>query len=263
VKTIKLKHQSHLSHPKIHAASSLLNTESRIFLCSDDQYTLFELHENKWKSHSWDNAPTLPINSIELKKVKPDFECLLKISKNEIGLIPSGSKDNRSLALILNFLSQEFRTLNLKSFFSELSMKIQKINIEGALSLESEYLFLNRGIGEFKSSIIRVDRDSFKIKNIHEIDFGLTDNLHLHGSELSIHNNKLFALAVAENASNSYEDGKIHGSGFFKLSMDNFEVEEIFIFDHIIKAEGLCRYQDEWLIATDPDGEGISQFYSF
>ncbi len=263
MKKIILNHLSSLSHSNIAAASSLLEIQSRIFLCSDDQYTLFELIDQKWISHKWAAAPLLPSDAVGLKKVKPDFECLLKFTEEEIALFPSGSKENRSLALIYNLRSNNFRTLDLKVFFSELSLKIKKINIEGALFLGDEFLFLNRGIGDFKSSLIIVNRDSLKIKSIHEIDFGALDTIQLHGSELCIYNNELFVLAVAENASNSYDDGKIHGSAFFRLALDDFKIKESFTFDNILKAEGLCRYQDHWLIATDPDGEGLSQFYTF
>ena len=60
-----------LMHPKINSASSLINLKNRIFLCCDDQYGLYELSSNgKWTHFIWDLAPELPIDLLELKKVK-------------------------------------------------------------------------------------------------------------------------------------------------------------------------------------------------
>ena len=92
-----LLHPVELMHPKINSASSLINLSGRVFLCCDDQYGLYELSsDGKWIHYLWELAPALPIELVELKKVKPDFESLLcsAFDLESILLIPSGSKLN-------------------------------------------------------------------------------------------------------------------------------------------------------------------------
>jgi hypothetical protein len=89
---------------------------------------------------------------------------------------------------------------------------------------------------------------------------------YLHGSELSLFEGALYALAVAEATANSYDDGEIRGSSLVKLSLEpseKFKVLEQWIFDRPVKLEGLCRWDNKWLVATDPDGNGLSEFYTF
>ena len=68
---------------------------------------------------------------------------------------------------------------------------------------------------------------------------------------------------MAEASPNSYDDGEILGSAIFKISPVTFKILDRWQFDRAIKAEGLCRYENQWLVATDPDGVGVSEFYCF
>lgn len=265
MKKIKLN-SLELCHSDISAASSLLNTGGRIFVCCDDQYALYELQNNKgWIQHLWPLAPHLPVDKVERKKLKPDFEALLGPlnDDNTILLVPSGSKDNRTQAFRFNLVEQSFVPLDMSDFFLNLSHKVELINLEGAAVYEHNYLFMNRGIGSTLSSLISVNPKSFAINNIFPLDFGSIDGVGLHGSELCLFENSLFVLAVAEASPNSYDDGEILGSSLVRLSLDNFQILDQWIFDLPIKAEGLCRWQDKWLLASDPDGVGVSEFFSF
>ena len=144
--------------------------------------------------------------------------------------------------------------------------KVSDVNIEGSIKIGSTYLFLNRGIGNKLSSIICVNSKSLTIDSIIDISFGTIGMTYLHGSELSFFDGSLYALAVAEATPNSYDDGEILGSSLFKLSLEpseKFKVLDKWIFDRPVKLEGLCRWQNKWLVATDPDGNGLSEFYTF
>lgn len=265
MKKIKLN-SLNLCLPDISAASSLLNTAGRIFVCCDDQYALYELENNEsWIQHPWPLAPHLPVDKTERKKIKPDFEALLGPLNNDntILLIPSGSKANRTKAFRFNLVEQSFVLLDMSEFFLNLSHRVELINLEGAAVFEQNYLFMNRGIGSNLSSLISVNPKSFVINDIFPIDFGCINGVGLHGSELCLFKNYLFVLAVAEASPNSYDDGEILGSSLVKLSLDNFQILDQWIFDLPIKAEGLCRWQDKWLMASDPDGIGLSEFFSF
>jgi len=250
----------------IAAASSLLIFGEKLYLCCDDQYTLFELDSNNlWHKHHWADAPILPTKSEERKKLKPDYEVLMNSYTNSSSLIlfPSGSKDNRTLALEYDLALKSFRSIDLTNFFLELREREKLINIEGGILLNDHFLLLNRGIGDHLSSLISVDAKNFIPIFNQNIDFGKFKDGYLHGSELYLYDGHLYALAVAEKSTNSYDDGEILGSGIFKISLNKFEILEAWHFDRPIKAEGLCRFRGKWLIATDPDGEGLSEFFQF
>lgn len=268
VKTIKLN-SLNIKSSLINSASSLISVKNRIFACCDDQYTLYELiDDNCWIQHKWKDAPDLPIDLMERKKVKPDFEALLGPvgDGNTLFLIPSGSKKNRTKALKFNLLDNQFSILDFKKLFDNLTKQLENLNIEGSVFFEEKYIFMNRGVQLKQSSLVTIDPTTFVIKSIDKIDFGLTKGVRLHGSELCVFEDCLYALAVAENSSNSYDDGEIVGSVLFKLSLkpgDCFRIIDQWDFDKIIKLEGLCRWHDNWLVATDPDGFGLSEFFNF
>jgi hypothetical protein len=265
LKTIELTPLD-LGRADINSASSLLNANGRIFTCCDDQYSLYELTDNqKWIKHHWADAPDLPTEPHARKKLKPDYEALLGpiLHSKKILLIPSGSKSNRTLALEFDLESNSFRPLDMSSFFKNLGNQIQLINLEGAETYGENYLFLNRGIQADLSSIIMVNPKSFQIEQISKIDFGSIDGVHLHGSELCLFDGAIYILAVAEASPNSYDDGAIIGSSLLKMSLDTFQILDQWKFNRPVKLEGLCRWQNKWLVTTDPDGNGISEFSSF
>ena len=153
--------------------------------------------------------------------------------------------------------------MNFEYMYKNLWNEIQLLNIEGAALYKGNYLFLNRGIMSSKSSIISVNSNTLEIEKIAEIELGIIGDVFLHGSELCIHENFLYALGVAEDADNSYDDGPIIGSSICKITLDDFKVLDRWKLNLPIKAEGLCRWKDKWMICTDPDGAGASKFYSF
>lgn len=254
----------HITTPAITAASALININNRIFTVCDDQYGLYELQNDLWIYHQDPNAPQLPKVKKELKVLKLDYEALLaSIDEDSILLIPSGSKANRTHVLSFNLLTNKFTPLNFGLMYKNLWNKIPLINIEGAVLYKGNYLFLNRGIMSSKSSIISVRSKTLDIEQIVEIDLGIIGDVFLHGSELCIHENFLYLLGVAEDADNSYDDGPIIGSSLFKFSLADFKVLDRWKLNLPIKAEGLCRWKDRWIICTDPDGAVPSKFYSF
>lgn len=253
-------------HQEIAAASSLINVNNRIFLCNDDQYSLFELVENlRWIEHRWKDAPLMPLDHTARKKVKPDYEALTKIDvdSNKILMIPSGSKENRVKVLAFDLVNNQFNPFEVLNLYADLKGKISSVNIEGAEFFRNHILLLNRGVSDQQSSLIKVNPKSFKIESNVSIEFGSIDGVPLHGSELCLFNDNLYVLAIAEDTPNSYDDGVVLGSSLFKLSVDSFEILEQWNFDKATKLEGLCRWNNTWLVASDPDGMGPSQFYSF
>lgn len=261
-KIIKLK-ATNLNHSVINSASSLHNVGDRIFVCCDDQYDLYELDKKNWSHHHWAKAPRLPKAHAARKKLKPDFEAILGPIENNLLIIPSGSKKNRDQGLMFDLETHLFIPVDFSDFFEKLVEEIKDINLEGSETHKKSFLFMNRGVGDKKSAIVTVKAKNLKIKSVHKLDFGSIKDVALHGSELCIFKNHLYVLAVAENSSNSYDDGMIMGSGLFKLSLESFEVLDCWMFDRPIKTEGLCRWQNKWLVATDPDGVGHSEFFTF
>lgn len=269
MKTLRLEPLS-LASVEITAASSLINVNGRIFLCSDDSYEIQELGPSssagpgQWLKHKWRGSPLLSIEPVDLKKVKPDFESMLKLDEHNILVLPSGSRPNRTKAMVFNISTGEFSLRDLSEFFAHLGDRVAKVNIEGALKTPGKIILMNRGVKSHPSSMICVDDKTWKIYMIMDIDFGRVDGIALHGSELCLWDDNLYALLVAEDADNSYDDGQILGSALVKMSVDDFQVNDQWQFDGGTKMEGLCRFHNErWLVVTDPDGKGQSEFYSF
>lgn len=263
MKRIKLE-PLYLEGPTIPSGSALINIEDRIFVCCDDMYSLFELlPDKKLIQHKWPEAPALPVDHKELKKVKPDFEALLDLGENKLLLIPSGSKANRTKALKFDLLNHQFAVFDMKIFFGNITEKLSLVNLEGAAAFKGDYLFLNRGALADLSSFLIVDQESFKIKSMVTVDFGEMKGIPLHGSELCIFEDSIFAIAVAEATDNSYDDGEIVGSSLFQICSKTFSIIERWEFDRPVKIEGLCRLQNHWLVVTDPDNVGESEFFTF
>lgn len=261
MKTINL-HPLNMKHPNLGAVSSLLNLGERIFATCDDQYTLYEWQKGKWQNYHWPLAPELPTEASVRKKFKPDFEVLLEIDSKTLMMFPSGSKSNRTQALQFDLDNHQFTLVDLSDFFSRLELRIPLINIEGGVKLQDHFILLNRGVGQNPSSLIKVQAKTFVIETVVDINFGTLNGTALHGSELCLFQNEIYALAVAEASDNSYDDGEILGSAWCKVTAEGF-IQEQHFFDLKIKTEGLCRYEDQWLVATDPDGVGLSQFFTF
>ncbi len=262
--TLKLK-SLNFAPSEITSASSLLNVDGRIFVCCDDQHSLYELRGQSWFQHKWSEAPVLPKNLKELKKVKPDFEALLGPIRDGAAmlLIPSGSKSNRTQVLKFDLQSHEFTAFDMLPFFQLLNHKLGSLNVEGTAIDGDDYIFMNRGALAEQSSLVRVEVSTLLIKSICKLDFGFLKDIPLHGSELCLFENKIYALAVAEDTSNSYDDGKVVGSALFEILLSDFSIQNAWQFELAVKLEGLCRYQNQWLVSTDPDGLGPSEFFSF
>lgn len=250
---------------EITSASSLLSVDERVFVCCDDQHSLYELKDQAWVRHPWLDAPVLSKDPVELKKTKPDFEALLGPIREgaAILLIPSGSKSHRTQVLKFDLQTHEYSAFDMLPFFQLLNHKLGSLNVEGTAVDGSDYVFMNRGVGANLSSLVRVDIDTLHIKQITALDFGMLGRVALHGSELCVFQNKLFALAVSEDSPNSYDDGEVKGSALFEISLNDFKIQRSYKFDRVVKLEGLCRWQQQWLASTDPDGVGPSEFFSF
>lgn len=242
-----------LSNSQITAASSLLNIGGRIFVCSDDQYSIYEYTDHGWKKFHWNEKPNGPLQ----KKLKPDFEALIQVDAETILMMPSGSKTNRTEVIYFNINKHSFTSLDLSHFFS----KIPSINLEGGAKIGEHLILMNRGVRNQPSSLITAHAQTFSILNIVNIDFGDIGGQPLHGSELCMDEGQLFSLAVAEDSDNSYDDGEILGSVLCQIDWMSGKVVSRQIFPFKIKTEGLCPYKNEWLVVTDPDGTGISEFY--
>lgn len=265
MKVIKLD-SLNLDCSEITSASSLINIEGRVFVCCDDQYSLYELNSNqKWIEYIWQQAPQLPTDSYKRKKLKPDFEALIGpiLDGNAIMLVPSGSKMNRTTALRFDLETHNFTSFDLSSFFTKLSENVGNMNIEGAAIWKNHYLLMNRGVGDDSSSMIQVNIENFSIVSIVSIDFGEMAGIKLHGSEICVFEDDLYVAAVAEDTNNSYDDGKVSGSALFRISPDSFAIIDQWAFDQPVKIEGLCRWENKWMASTDPDGIGRSLFFSF
>lgn len=262
---IHLEREKHLESPLIRTASGLLSMHESLYLICDDFSGLFtRTLQDGWSTFASPSAISGILTYEERKKLKPDLECIFQSlhPENEIILMPSGSRPNRREALRFQIDSQKFRKDNFENLFSRLSEQIENINIEGAVRWHNQLILLNRGVQNSESRIVVVSSD-FKVEASYAISFGDLNSVPAHGTELCLFDDRLFALFSAENTVDSYNDGEVVGSGIAEISLQDFSLRSRSIFDRPIKAEGLARWNGKWLLCTDPDGSGGSEFYSF
>lgn len=261
---MELKKIEALEDNRIVAASGLFGVRDDLYLVCDDCNSIFKYSLNE----SWQEFPILgfeklPLDHAERKAKKADFESLIlsPFADNKLLAVPSGSKSNRKIGLHFDLVTQQAEWFSLESLFDEIQKHIIEINIEGAFTHQGDLYLLNRGVGEIKSEILKIDLKSYQLKAKFILDLPLIEGVPSHGTELCFYNGEVFMLFCAEKTLNSYDDGPILGWGFASLDLAKFQIKEFQVSDLKIKPEGLVHWNGAWQVSTDPDGHGLSQFF--
>jgi hypothetical protein len=256
----------------ISAASGLALSSKFLFCIADDLNTLakFNIEKDLPGEIISLGLPELPADKTQTKKYKPDFESILKISKDSIILLPSGSGDLRNTAVLFN--PDRIFSFSLKLLFAELSKSIPELNIEGAIMTGSEIILFQRGNGKnAQNSVITLSAEIFlhemdtemsitgkSIKKIQNVYLNTLNNVPLSFTDACLRGDRIYFLAAAENSASTWEDGEFSGA----------IIGEINTAGHIIsrhsleiahKPEGLEYHpeKDIFLICTDSDDPDI------
>jgi hypothetical protein len=209
----------------------------------------------------------LPENPSLLKKVKPDFESLLIVSKKELLIIPSGSKQNRVIGALVKVSKDGFvekvSVINFKKLYDALLNKVGKVNIEGAILKNNQIILIQRGNStKSKNALIFLSNKlGFLAENILDIKYPVLpyENNYPYTFTDAIISNKgeIIFLAVVEQTENAIDDGAI--SGMMVGTMDfegNILKKQKLALD--IKFEGISykiNSNSDYLIISDSDDD--------
>lgn len=262
---IKLKPEPILNDDRITSASGMLYVDNCLFLVCDDTdgFYIWDKNINKWNLKLCDDVSSSKRSLQELKKTKPDYECIMPCPWNEkeIWALSSGSTSIRNFRLSLNLESCEIKKKNNDDFYRNLNRLSPSINLEGAAINRGDIYFFNRGNNIDKSELFKFN-DQLSYLDHWSVELPSIDGYSSHGTEICFSKNRLFILFCSENTNNSYDDGEILGSGIVEYCLETRTILRHQLFDLKIKPEGLVFFDDQWLICTDPDGNGTSQFFS-
>ncbi len=211
----------------------------------------------------------LPENYIERKKLKPDWESLVCLrSKNgidEVLILPSGSKANRTVGVLANIFNEELQSakeIDFSALYAKLEETFSDLNIEGVAVTGSMLKIFQRGNGKSRrNAVIDLDLNGViadiegtgiiaakHIQKISDYNLGMIDGVPLTFTDACFCNDQLFFIAAAEAGNSTYNDGKylgavfgcINNSGkitFQKRLLCDFKPEGLWVefkFDHYI-----------------------------
>ncbi len=230
---IGLKQHSKLT--SVHAASGLIKLRNTFYMIADDQLSLAVFTLNNTDSIQFFKLlpGELPEDHSERKKLKPDWESLVCLYSTDdtdtLLILPSGSKPNRTLGVIVNINDRESpaaKKIDFSLLYAHLEKKFSDLNIEGAVVAGSALKIFQRGNGASRQNAI-IDLDlkgliadiqdsgiisANRILKTTDYDLGIFENVQLSFTDACFCNDQLFFIAAAENSDSTYDDGKYLGA---------------------------------------------------
>lgn len=254
---INLKLVRLFQQPLIAAASGLAKSGEKLFLVADDENLLYcfslDSQEGEWIKVL---PGTLPEETKQRKKKKPDFEALIDwVDRDSFLLFPSGSTAQRQRAVRTSRSGDPTEILDLGLFFRALDSQVKEINIEGGVSKGDSLLLLQRGNGpRGENGIIHAQwEDSLKFLQFQAVALPSLQQVPLTFTDACWWGDHILFLAVAEDSPSTYEDGVVLGSALGLMRTDGklLAWEKL---DLKSKPEGICLCgQGEFFIVTDDD----------
>jgi len=272
----------------IYAASGLAKHNENFYVISDDEKSLFQFNTDGTTFIERPLQPgTLPLDPIERKKLKPDWESLVYFQQ-QTGIegllaVPSGSKQNRQTGYFIkseqNFKQQPIE-INFVKLYQKLQENFNELNIEGAAIINSTLKLLQRGNGQSKqNAIITLNLNEIvnclkssqeltpaTILNIESYNLGQINNSPLSFTDAFAIDGSLYFLAVCEETVSTYEDGPFKGAILGEIDANN-KLNGTWELNCPFKPEGLWieKLNDHYkvYIVTDADSrEQKSILYS-
>ena len=213
----------------VSAASGLVIEGDALYVIADDGLHLhaYSLHDAAYEKRLRLCEGELPANQKARKKLKPDFEALVRVPAQPDlphgGLLAlgSGSKANRRQGVLVPFhadgtLNEHTRKLDLTALYAPLPFC--DTNIEGAFILDDQLVLMQRGNNTYPQSALvyfplraalqghaAATVVAYTLHSISGIPLGFSD-----GTVLA--NGQILFSAVAENTDNSVDDGVCAGA---------------------------------------------------
>lgn len=241
----------------VSAASGLLKIGNDFYTVSDDELKLYKvLKDQKIESYVLMEG-SLPLEHVERKKKKPDFESI-HLYKNKIIAMPSMSKPNRIKSASFDLKSHDIEIRDLTALREKASAMVDDLNIEGSLIIKDELWLFQRGNGEKGlNGILKVSPEDLSIKSFQKIDLGKMKEHHLGFTDVVLKGDTIYFLAVVETTKSTYDDGKYLGSVLGKMDLTGKILKTIEVKSQY-KPEGLVIDGLELFIVTDADNREIT-----
>ncbi len=244
----------------ISAASGLILKNEQFYVIADDE--LFAVALDK---KDFETAKTIPLFSGALseelklrKQQKPDLECIVELPSGDILCIPSGSELNRHQGVLISGVDSSVKSISFKSLYSELRKSFSELNIEGAVIVDQWLRLFQRGNGK-KNQNGTVDINfqdllmgKVTISFVKHMELGKHNGANLSFTDATLHNNKIYFLAVAEACESTYLDGEFKGSALGLMDLKG-KIIGMELLNLKNKPEGLCTDNDSFYIVTDDD----------
>ncbi|MFL5786083.1 MAG: DUF6929 family protein [Bacteriovoracaceae bacterium] len=242
----------------ISAGSGLVIFGGKFFICADDEVSLLvtDLKGNDSYIRLWKKE--LPENPEKRKKKKPDLESLF-LDEHFLYALPSFSRKNRTegARIELDKLGNvvDKKKIDLTQLYKSLN-DIPDLNIEGAIKKDDKLILFQRGNGEKGENglVILKDLESKKFDFI-PLELPKVNDVQVSITDAALHKGEIHFLAVAENSSSTYLDGKVSGAFIGKLS--HHKVSSLTPIDFQGKPEGLAFDGDVMYFVTDDDSRDI------
>lgn len=271
--------------PHLSAASGLVRVRQRLYVVADDELHLGIFNEpaalQPQVAPCAAQQPMgtllrllegdLPHDKAARKAAKPDFESLVHLPPlpgcpaGALLALGSGSKPNRQTGVLIALDVQgapngRMAKVDLAALYAPLRKRFVDLNIEGALLVSGELLLLQRANkGNARNACIHYEWSQMApwlagkqalppvaksvqlldLGSVGDVPLGITDGAALHGGAWAF-------SAVAENTSNSYQDGACVGSAIGVVDAAG-RIQSLHMLEGSPKVEGLA-------VLADPDG---------
>ena len=273
--------------PYLSAASGLVRAGPYLYVVADD-----ELHLGVFRTtHDSPGhrvrlfAGELPESTPERKKLKPDFEALMRLPASErfpagaILALGSGSTRMRRMGALLELdahgaLADRPRPVDLSWLLKPLDRLFDGLNIEGAVIVKDELRLFQRGnksgsesaivrfpLAPFLASLTDPDESALDPLAIHAMDLGSAGGVPFSFTDAApLPNGDMLFTAVAEDTNDPYNDGPCAASAVGIIGADG-TLRRLVLLDPPYKVEGIdARVEGgviKLLLVTDADNPGI------
>jgi hypothetical protein len=278
-------HSKQNSSNLIRSLSGLANYNGLVIGTSDEFNGLFVRNGREDKFYNF-STQIGTLDFKEQKKIKNDHESLSIVSvmrKDFAFCFPSLSKPNRNQVGIFNieFVQNQFYIRSHRYFEISKLLDLLKpeVNIEGHFLYNNTLHLLSRGNQSAPSELIKIENGNlwteeslgqssdkyfdYKITR-QSVCLGSVDGHPIHWTDGFHEKDSTFVfLGTVEKTSNSYDDGDVMASFIGRYDTSKKQVTANKKILDFKKAEGICRWNSEYLVCIDSDSAEMSnEFYS-
>lgn len=251
----------------IGSASGLFYRDGSVFIASDNAGYLYEFNT---VDQLLSKTRLLDIETLENipKKVKPDFEAVAE-RDGKLYLFGSGSTQGRNVAFIVGLDDKKVETRDLSDLYANMrstsKIDADNFNLEGAISVENNWLFFQRGNGNGgNNGVFKVIGNLENPTEVTYIPVALPKIKHVMTSftDAILVEDAIWFLATAEDTNSTYEDGEVLGSIIGKMDVETMQITYWETITDHQKFEGLTFFSKSnskivFLLCEDNDTDGM------